>query len=79
VFLTRVREEVIVSVTNRGTAIPVSERERIFEMYYRGNVQVPGHGIGLYLCKLFVEQHGGSIWTDGDADVVRFNFSLPIA
>ena len=81
VSVERIRDEVVVSVTNEGRCIPPSERERIFEVYYRGKerpTKAMGLGIGLYLCKMFVEQHGGSIWTDGDDHQVRFNFSLPM-
>jgi signal transduction histidine kinase len=56
----------IVSVADTGIGIPEAEVERIFERFYRVNNKVirstPGAGLGLYICRLIVEAHGGHIW-----------------
>lgn len=73
---------VVVSVVNDGCAIADDERTKVFEPYYRGRARRPGAsglGLGLYICRRLVEEHGGSIWTDGDASHTRVSFSLPIA
>lgn len=52
------------SVEDCGPGIPETERERIFEPYYRGQHQttnVEGSGLGLYICKRLVELMGGFI------------------
>ena len=58
-------KNILISIQDNGTGIPVSEKKRIFEKYYRiptGNIQnVKGFGIGLYYSNLIVEKHGGSI------------------
>lgn len=57
--------EIEFSVSDNGEGIPNSEKKKIFERFYRRgseNVrQTKGTGIGLYLVKLLVEGHGGTI------------------
>lgn len=73
----------IVSVADSGIGIPEAELERIFERFYRINSKLvrstPGAGLGLYICRLIVEAHGGQIWA---RNRVRggsvLSFSLPI-
>ena len=58
-----VDEKVRVSVEDRGPGISDKEVEKIFQPFYRGDTTIttPGHGLGLSLAKLIIEQHGGSI------------------
>jgi len=72
---------VTISVSDTGPGIPPAERERIFEKF----VQIQGSerrgvGLGLTLCKLAIEAHGGRIWVE-DAPVQgsRFVFTLPVS
>jgi signal transduction histidine kinase len=72
---------VVVTVVNDGPSLAWDERLKVFEPYYRGHERRPaatGLGLGLYICKRLVEEHGGRIWTDGDSLHTRFSFSLPI-
>jgi signal transduction histidine kinase len=52
-------------VTDQGPGIPVDERERIFLKFYRiGNEntrKAKGSGLGLFLSRKIVQQHGGTI------------------
>ena len=61
-------DEVRLAVVDHGPGIPESERERIFERFYRAaNAQTTddtGMGLGLYICRRIVEDHGGRIWAD---------------
>lgn len=55
-----------ITVTDHGPGIPESERERVFDMFYRiksGAAQNAsgGVGLGLSICRGFVEAHQGSI------------------
>ncbi|MFX7854034.1 sensor histidine kinase, partial [Acinetobacter baumannii] len=56
-------ESVSVVVEDRGMGIPERDIERLFERYVRGgNVAgTVGAGVGLYLVKLVVELHRGTI------------------
>jgi two-component system sensor histidine kinase KdpD len=54
----------VVRVVDRGPGIPVGERQRIFEPFYRsphGNGYSSGSGLGLAIAKGFVEANGGEI------------------
>lgn len=68
------------SVSDEGPGIPVHERERIFERFYRiGNElrrETPGAGIGLAIVKHTVEAHGGRIEVEC-ASGTTFRLILP--
>jgi two-component system sensor histidine kinase KdpD len=56
--------DVRVTITDRGSGIPEDERERVFDMFYRvkgRGVPLNGAGLGLAICRGFVEAHGGQI------------------
>lgn len=61
-------DEARVAVVDHGAGIPDGERERIFERFYRaGNardITDTGMGLGLYICRRIVEEHGGRIWAE---------------
>jgi len=49
-------------VIDEGPGIPPTDKERVFEKYYRGNVrQKKGTGLGLYLTRKIVQEHDGSV------------------
>jgi signal transduction histidine kinase len=58
-------KEAWVEVTDEGSGIPASERERIFEQFYRGKEvrkqKVGGAGLGLPLVRGIVESFGGRV------------------
>lgn len=59
--------EIELRVSDRGCGIPVEEREAIFGKFARGAgaSQTPGMGLGLPICKGFVEAQEGRIWVEG--------------
>ena len=70
----------LVSVRDRGPGIPVDDRERVFDRFYRADATrtMPGSGLGLAIVAQIVERHGGETWVTesehGGADV---GFRLP--
>ena len=81
-----VAEEAVVTVTDHGIGIPASDFDRLFERYHRGsNVSgIVGTGVGLYLVKMAVDLHGGSIEVrsrenEGSRFVVRLPRALAAA
>jgi two-component system sensor histidine kinase KdpD len=65
------RSEVLISVHNFGPAIPLSDRERIFQRFYRSEGSrnmAEGTGIGLSAVKLAADIHHGHAWVVSDAD-----------
>jgi signal transduction histidine kinase len=64
-------DDVIISVRNSGTPIPVADRHRIFDKFARGHGEATARGnagIGLYFCKRAIEAHGGAISVVEDAE-----------
>jgi two-component system sensor histidine kinase KdpD len=61
------RDNVQVRIADRGLGIPVDERERVFEAFYRGDSapERPGSGLGLAIARAIVVAHGGRIWIEG--------------
>lgn len=63
--------EVIFSVHSFGPVIPMADRERIFDRYYRSKKdasRAPGTGIGLSVAKRAAQIHGGYVWVTSDED-----------
>lgn len=74
--------EIEFSVSDCGNGIPNSEKKKVFERFYRrGNENVretKGTGIGLYLVRLLVENHGGMITVvDSNPTGAKFLVRLP--
>jgi two-component system sensor histidine kinase KdpD len=74
-------EEVLISVHNIGPAIPITDRERIFQRVYRSEGSkhlADGTGIGLSAVKMTAEAHRGHVWVISDANEgTTFFLSLP--
>jgi signal transduction histidine kinase len=70
------------SVTDRGIGIGGEDLPMIFERFHRGkNVddrRFAGMGLGLYIARGIVEQHGGGIWAESVPNQgSTFHVSLP--
>lgn len=74
-----------VSVSDRGIGIPVAERTRIFERFYRTPeahaTGLVGSGLGLYISRGIIAAHGGRLWAEspGDGRGTTIRLTLPIA
>ncbi|MDX6490747.1 MAG: hypothetical protein QOD43_992 [Gaiellaceae bacterium] len=71
-----------IEVSDEGLGIPSSEREKIFEKFYRLDPQqtqgVGGSGLGLYICRELVERMDGRLSVESEPGVgSRFTVSLP--
>jgi len=63
------RAETIFSVRSFGPVIPINDRERIFDRYYRSSTRsnrATGTGIGLSVAKRVALVHGGYVWVTSD-------------
>jgi len=71
----------MISVHNVGPAIPISDRERIFQRFYRSEGSkdmAAGTGIGLSAVKMAAEAHRGHVWVISDPrEGTTFFLSLP--
>ena len=74
--------EVLISVHNFGPAISITDRERIFQRFYRSEETrrlATGTGIGLSTVKMAAEAHRGHAWVISDPNEgTTFFLSLPL-
>ena len=72
--------QIVVLIDDHGIGIPASDRQRVFERYYRGSNTsgIVGSGVGLYLVKTIVDLHQGTIVLDSrENEGSRFTLRLP--
>ncbi|MXV50118.1 PAS domain S-box protein [Pedobacter sp. HMF7647] len=77
-------DEVTVSIKDQGIGIKSSDKDKIFDRYYRvennNTKHVSGFGIGLYLSAEIIKHHNGRIWLESEPGKgSTFYFSLPLA
>lgn len=67
-------------VANGGEPIPAATMERLFQPFYRGEVQpnLKGLGLGLYIASQIAQAHGGRLDVKSDAEETRFTFRMPV-
>ena len=70
-------------VQDSGEGIPTDEIGELFQKYRQGgNANHSNHkgtGLGLVICKMIVEAHGGTIWVESEQGQGSiFSFSLPV-
>ncbi len=69
--------DVLVSITDDGPGVAPEDLAHIFDRFYRGSPQLPGSGLGLYISRVILEEHGGRIWAESRERGSRFCFVLP--
>jgi signal transduction histidine kinase len=64
----RAEDEVLIEVTDTGAGIPMEERDRVFERFYRGSgsLEQEGFGLGLSIARRMVDVMGGAIGVDSE-------------
>lgn len=77
------RDRVFVYVTDTGIGIPDNEQHNIFERFYRGKeaakMQNGGNGLGLYIARNVVRDHGGDLDFKSSVGAgTTFFFSIPV-
>ena len=75
-------EDSTISVRNQGPTIQPSDRERIFERFYRANPLQEGpsgSGLGLSIVRRIAEAHEGRVWFESQAGMTVFFLALPLA
>jgi len=76
------KNEVIFSVHSVGPVIPIEDRERIFDRYYRSSkhsTRASGTGIGLSVAKRVALIHSGYVWvTSDELEGTTFYAAIPV-
>ena len=71
-----------VSVSDTGTGIAPEDQEKVFEEFRQVGTaakKIEGTGLGLTLCRKFVELHGGRIWVKSElGEGSTFTFTIPM-
>jgi signal transduction histidine kinase/streptogramin lyase len=78
-----------ITITDNGIGIAKENLVKLFDLTQKfslaGTAQEKGTGLGLIICKEFVEKHGGQIWAESNPDShdggngSTFKFTLPLA
>jgi signal transduction histidine kinase len=77
-------EAVIMAVQDHGVGLARNQLNQVFEQFYQVDSgrtrQYGGMGIGLALCRAFVEAHGGRTWAEsaGEGQGSTFFVALPV-
>lgn len=77
------RDKVIISVFDEGRLISKMDEHKLFDKYVQLDRLIDrpceGSGIGLYIVKSFVKQHGGEIWVNYEVqNGTEIDFTIPI-
>jgi signal transduction histidine kinase len=63
----------LISIIDRGIGIPAKEQSKVFKGFYRASNAVThetsGTGMGLYMSRAAIEQHGGKLWLKSEENV----------
>jgi len=66
----RGEDHVAIEVVDHGIGIPADQIGSLFQKFQRvrtpEHLRIPGTGLGLYICRLIVEGHGGRMWVESE-------------
>lgn len=76
-------DEVIIAVCDNGVGIPEENLSNLFQISEMntslGTAEEKGTGLGLMLCKEFIDKHEGRIWVESELGIGScFKFNLPV-
>jgi len=76
-------QSIAIEVTDHGLGIPQDQMGKLFAKFARirtdEHMKISGTGLGLYICRLIVEGHGGQIWVESEVGKgSTFGVVLPI-
>ncbi len=77
-------ENIVCTVKDTGTGFSPAEKRDLFKRFSRGKrislVYTEGTGLGLYVAKIIIKEHGGKVWAEspGPGKGSTFGFQIPI-
>ncbi|RNI30554.1 tetratricopeptide repeat-containing sensor histidine kinase [Rufibacter latericius] len=73
--------QLVVTVKDCGVGISPENQLKLFganNFKEKGTANEKGNGLGLMLCKEFIEKNGGDIWVESEVGIgTRFHFTVP--
>jgi signal transduction histidine kinase len=80
VHVERIEDEICFAVSDTGPGIPTDKLDAVFERFLQVTKNDRrGFGLGLYISKNIVQEHGGRIWAESRiGEGSTFCFTLPI-
>jgi len=83
IYAEKNHSKVTISVSDNGVGIEPDTLNKLFEISQKistdGTENEKGTGLGLLLCKEFVEKHGGKIWVESELGKGSdFQFTMPL-
>lgn len=80
IVLKKQKNDVLMTVSNKGKEIPKEIQEKIFERFYRAdesrNRDTNRYGLGLAIAKNIVENHNGKISVESEKGITTFKVVL---
>jgi len=64
----RVRDHVLIEVEDNGCGMDEEQLKKVFDAYYTTKDEDKGTGLGLYITKKIIEEHGGTISMNSEPD-----------
>lgn len=77
-------KEIEITVSDNGVGFDKEKQNRLFvfgaTQTTAGTANEKGCGLGLIICKEFIEKHGGKIWVESEENIgSQFKFTLPLS
>jgi len=84
VTIAREPDQLVVTVSDAGIGIKPEDQSRLFRSFERLETNMPGSlqgvGLGLVVCRILVEAHGGRLWLESEwGKGAAFSFTVPLA
>jgi len=73
-------KKVVVKVSDEGRGIEAADMQRLFDPFFSTRIDEGGSGLGLYISKFIIDEHGGRI--DVESEVGKgttFTITLPVS
>lgn len=71
------KDRILISVTDSGSGIPESSRDRIQEPFFTTKEVGRGTGLGLSISRTIMSNHRGSLWLEESSANTKFMIALP--
>ena len=82
VYLAETGGKLQFNIINTGSEIPQEQIKYIFDRFYKGdssrNSNTSGSGLGMYITKTVIKQHGGDVFVRSGENKTEFCFIVPL-